>query len=222
MNLAERIQTVLDEATDIDQVKLAEAAGVTKGTVNQWLSGQIKSIKLEYAVGIQDRYGFNAVWLVMDKGPKRVKITHAPDPFDPVPLPAGKAIPVVGMASLGDDGFWAELEYAAGHGDGYLDFPSKDKNAYSIRCKGDSMLPRIRDGEYVVVEPNHEVEPGDEVLVRAKDGRVMVKTFLYQRQGRVHLISVNQEHAPIVIESTEIDRMHFVAAIVKQAWWRHE
>jgi phage repressor protein C with HTH and peptisase S24 domain len=220
MTLAERIQMVLDEVEGIDQVQLAEAAGVTKGTVNQWLSGQIKSIKLEYAVGIQERFGYSAVWLVMERGEKKVKITHSSDPFDPVPLPPGKRIPVVGMASLGDNGFWAELEYIQGHGDGYLDFPSNDPNAYSLKCKGDSMLPRIRDGEFVVVEPNHVVEPGDEVLVRATDGRVMIKTFLYSRGGRTHLISVNEAHAPIVIEKDQIERMHYVAAIVKNAYWR--
>jgi phage repressor protein C with HTH and peptisase S24 domain len=222
MTLAERIQTVLNEAPDIDQVKLAEAAGVTKGTVNQWLSGQIKSIKLEYAVGIQERYGFNAVWLVMGKEPKTVKIPHASDTFDPVPLPANRAIPVVGMAQLGDNGFWAEIEYEVGVSDGRLDFPSRDPLAYGVKCKGDSMLPRIKDGEYVVVEPNHPVEPGDEVLVRAKDGRVMVKVLLYQRAGRTHLMSVNQDHAPLAIDTDQIERLHYVVAIVKASMWRHE
>ena len=47
--------------------------GVTKGTVSQILKGQIKSLKLEYAAGIQDRWGYNAVWLVLGKGPKRTE-----------------------------------------------------------------------------------------------------------------------------------------------------
>jgi hypothetical protein len=220
MNLAERIQLVLDETPGIDQVKLAEVAGVTKGTVNQWLSGDIKSIKLEYAVGIQERYGWNAVWLVMGKGDKKQKIAQSPDAFNPVPLPPTKRIPVVGMASLGDNGFWADLEFVPGQGDGFLDFPSEDPNAYSLRCKGDSMLPRIKDGEFVVIEPSHPVEAGDEVLVRAIDGRVMVKTFLYARGGRTHLSSINENHAPIVIASERIERMHFVGAIVKSKYWK--
>lgn len=222
MNLAERIQLVLDTTPELDQVKLAEVAGVTKGTVNQWLSGQIKSLKLEYAVRIQERFGYNAVWLVMDKGEQKVKTAHSPDVWNPVPFPPGKRIPVVGMASLGDNGFWAELEYAQGVGDGYLDFPSRDPNAYSLKCKGDSMLPRIKDNEFVVIEPGHEVKPGDEALVRAKDGRVMIKTFLYSRAGRTHLSSVNENHAPIIIENDQIERLHYVAAIVKEAFWRHE
>ena len=70
MNLIERLSTVLSE-TGIDQVELARVMGVTKGSVNQLLNGSIQSLKLEYAVGVQDRFGYNAVWLVLGKGPKK-------------------------------------------------------------------------------------------------------------------------------------------------------
>lgn len=72
MNLAKRIQTVLDENPGVDQVELARLAHVTKGAINQLLSGAIKSLKLEYAVGIQDSLGYSAVWLVLGKGPKKL------------------------------------------------------------------------------------------------------------------------------------------------------
>lgn len=72
MNLAKRIQTVLDENPDVDQVELARLAHVTKGAINQLLNGSIKSLKLEYAVGIQDSLGYSAVWLVLGKGPKKL------------------------------------------------------------------------------------------------------------------------------------------------------
>lgn len=69
MNLSERLHHVLSE-TGIDQVELARVMGVTKGAVNQLLNGGIKSLKLEYAAGIQERFGYSAVWLVLGKGPK--------------------------------------------------------------------------------------------------------------------------------------------------------
>ncbi|HFT8008584.1 TPA: LexA family transcriptional regulator [Burkholderia cenocepacia] len=68
--LDQRIQAIIDE-TGVEQIELASAAGVTKSTVNQWLDGKIKSIKLEYALGIEERWGYNPIWLVMGKGPKK-------------------------------------------------------------------------------------------------------------------------------------------------------
>lgn len=136
-----------------------------------------------------------------------------------VRVPSGYRIPVVGHARLGDNGHFVELEYPVGHGDGYLDMPSSDPNAYAIRCVGDSMAPRIEDGEYVIVEPNREVKNGDEVLVRATDGRVMVKKFLYERDRRLHLVSVNSAHPPIVIDAEHVTVMHRVVGRVDFMRW---
>ncbi|PXX14486.1 phage repressor protein C with HTH and peptisase S24 domain [Paraburkholderia tropica] len=214
--LSYRIQQILDE-TGINVDQLAEAAGLSPAIIAEIRANGILS--LDAAVSIQERYGYNAVWLVLGKGEKKSANIHHEDPFDPIPLPTGRRIPVVGTAQLGDNGHWAELDYPVGHGDGYLDFPSRDKDAYGVRCKGDSMTPRIKDGEFVVVEPNRKVEHGDEVLVKAKDGRVMIKLYLYAAQGRTHFMSVNAAHMPIAIDSDQIERLHFVAAIVKPSMW---
>lgn len=134
-------------------------------------------------------------------------------------LGAYQKVPVVGSAQLGDNGYWCELEYPVGHGDGYINFPTSDPNAYALRCVGESMKPRIRNGEFVVVEPSREAQPGDDVVLKALDGRVMVKTYLYTRDGRVHLISVNELHPPQSFALDEIDKMHPTAGIANKLLW---
>ncbi|SIO62286.1 LexA family transcriptional regulator [Paraburkholderia phenazinium] len=218
--LPERIQIVLDE-TGLEQTELADAAGATKGTVNQWLSRRIKKLRFEYAEAIEKKFGYSVKWLITGKGEKKVTEVGQRSEFDPTSLPGRQRIPVVGMTQLGDKGFWAEIESPVGHGDGYLEFPSREK-AYGLRCKGDSMMPRIRDGEFVIVEPDHAVQSGDEVLIKAVDGRVMIKTFLYSRDGRKYFMSVNEEHGRISFEDAEIEQLHYVAAIVKASMWRPE
>lgn len=70
--LSERVRTILDEHPELDQLAFGRIAGVTKGAVTQWLSGDIKSMKLEYAVRIQKRLGYSALWLVLDDGPQKI------------------------------------------------------------------------------------------------------------------------------------------------------
>jgi transcriptional regulator with XRE-family HTH domain len=70
--LSERVQKVLAENPELDQPTLGKIAGVTKGTVNQWLDGKIKSMKLDYAMRVQKRLGYSAAWLVMGEGAERV------------------------------------------------------------------------------------------------------------------------------------------------------
>lgn len=128
-------------------------------------------------------------------------------------------VPVVGMAQLGDNGYWAELETPVGFGDGHIPFPTKSQSAYALRCRGDSMKPRIKNGEFVVVDPSLSPAPGDEVLVKATDGRVMVKELLYVRDDHVHLLSVNEAHGKLLIPLAEIEAMHGVAGIMPAHTW---
>lgn len=97
---------------------------------------------------------------------------------------------------------------------------SRDRNAYALRCVGDSMSPRIKHGEFVIVEPNHTIVAGDEVLVRTEDGRSMIKVFLYERDDRLHLDSINNGYGQMAIDKSQIIKFHYVAGIAKQALLR--
>ena len=216
--LADRIKSVLDEAGgNISAV--AAAAGTTESVVAGWLAGNTTTIGVDEAVALQEKYGINSVWLMLGKGQRTTAVRYN-DEWNPIPVTGWRGIPVVGMAQLGDGGFWADIEYPVGHGDGFVDVPTKDKDAYALRCKGDSMRPRIKDGEFVVIEPNHTIVPGDEVLVKSRDGRVMVKEFLYIRGGRHHFGSVNESHGNIAFSEDEMEKMHYVGWIAKASAWR--
>ena len=121
--------------------------------------------------------------------------------------------PIVGTAQLGPDGYWEELNYPVGYGDGYLDVPTSDPNAYTLRVKGDSMAPAIRDGWYVVVEPNSSIVPGEYVLVETTDGRSMVKELLWEHGDQVALMSVSEEYGRLTIDRSEIKHIYHVGFI---------
>jgi phage repressor protein C with HTH and peptisase S24 domain len=216
--LADRIKSLLKDIGG-DEGKLAAGAQADIETVRNWLNGVTPRLDVDHAVALQTAFGVNSVWLMLGKGPRETAIRYN-DAYEPIPVTGWRGVPVVGMAQLGDNEFWADVEYPVGHGDGFVDVPTKDREAYALRCVGDSMRPRIKDREFVVIEPNHEIEPGDEVLVKAKDGRVMVKEFLYKRAGRIHLISVNEAHGTVAFKEEEIEKMHYVGWIAKPSAWR--
>lgn len=131
-------------------------------------------------------------------------------------------IPVVGTARGGVDGYYVEIDYPVGHGDGYVSYPTRKSNAYAIRVRGDSMRPRIKPGEYVIVEPDVPCLPGDEVVVKTKSGRTMVKVLHSERKGFIELLSLNDDHKPITLEIDDIEFMHHVAGIAKDVLYRHD
>jgi phage repressor protein C with HTH and peptisase S24 domain len=197
---------------------LASVAKVGVDVASQWLAGEGPTITLVQAVALQNTYGVNSVWLTKGKGEPGVAVRWN-DEYRPIPIKGSRVIPVVGMAQLGDNGHWSDLEYPVGHGTGYVDFPSRDKDAYALKCEGDSMSPRIEAGEFVIVEPNHPIKAGKNVLLKSTDGRVMVKKYLYSAAGRIYLVSINKAHAPLSFAREDIEKMHFIRAIVDEDAW---
>ncbi len=125
--------------------------------------------------------------------------------------------PVVGEARLGDEGFFEENPYPNGS-DGWVKYPGAN-GTYALRCRGDSMRPRIKPGEFVVIEPRTQVVDGDEVAVQTVDGRRMIKILNRRRGGVVELTSINDDHKPITLDDDEIQHMHSVAAILKASMY---
>ncbi|MBI6549920.1 LexA family transcriptional regulator [Xenorhabdus sp. VLS] len=126
-----------------------------------------------------------------------------------------KDVPVKRNAHLGDESYWAAGDIT----DGYIRWPTHDQDAYALKCTGNSMIPRIKEGEFVIIEPNHSYSPGDEVLLVTDADEVMIKTFLFEREGYCHLLPINENLAPIRIHNSKIFRMQYVAGIAKNSLW---
>ncbi|MGK8226320.1 MULTISPECIES: LexA family transcriptional regulator [Enterobacteriaceae] len=120
---------------------------------------------------------------------------------------------VVGEAVLGLDGAIEMTEDL----DGWLKIYSDDPDAYGLRVKGDSMWPRIKSGEYVLVEPNTLVRAGDEVFVRTSEGHNMIKVLGYDRDGEYQFTSINQDHRPITLPYDDVAKIEYVAGVLKQS-----
>ena len=67
-SLSERVDKILKDRPELDQVSLAKLAGASKSVVNQWLDGKIKSMRLDYALNIEKAIGYNHIWLVLGEG----------------------------------------------------------------------------------------------------------------------------------------------------------
>jgi transcriptional regulator with XRE-family HTH domain len=86
---SERIQEILDTSPELGkdpQVELAKLSGASKSTVNQWLSGNIKTVRLEYALAIEKALGWNHVWIVLGTGEKKVGAAPAKEAAELSPL----------------------------------------------------------------------------------------------------------------------------------------
>ena len=115
-----------------------------------------------------------------------------------------RMVPVVGEVKGGDGGFFEELQYPVGHASEWIPTPIKDASAYALRVRGDSMHPRYRAGEFVIVMPSVEAKLHEDVVVRFKDGRKMIKVLNWLSADEAQFLSINNGYAPMTISREEI------------------
>jgi repressor LexA len=65
-----------------------------------------------------------------------------------------------------------------------------------VKAKGDSMLPKINPGDFVVVEKSNKAENGVTALC-VNDGQVLIKKINLQNK-KVILVSLNTEFEPFI------------------------
>jgi len=220
MNLQERIAEVMAE-TGWQVGQIAEIAGISSSAVSQWKDGPTQSIKIEPASKLAQRCNFSAMWLATGKGPKRPAVPPGDDILEPefAGRPrAYKHIPIIGTAKLGTDGFYEELSPYEGGGDGFIEMATQDPQAYGLRVRGQSMFPSIRDGWFVLIEPNGQLRTGEYVLIKLKDGRKMVKELLFNRSSSIEVMSVNGGER-MTFDFPDIESTHAVAAVVPPSKW---
>jgi phage repressor protein C with HTH and peptisase S24 domain len=118
---------------------------------------------------------------------------------------AGRAIPIVGMARAGADGFFDEQGFPVG-ADETVRFPDLGEDrVYALEIAGDSMEPMYRAGDVVIVQPGAAVRRGDRVVVRTRAGEVMAKVLGRRNEQSVELLSLNPAHAPRTLATADVE-----------------
>lgn len=117
-------------------------------------------------------------------------------------------VPLLGLGQAGSGGFFDPAGFPQGQGWDEVAFPSSPEDgSYALEVSGDSMLPLYRDGDVIVVSPTMQTRRGDRVVVRTKEGEVLVKVLHRQTPKVVELHSLNPAHPPRVLEVSEIEGM---------------
>lgn len=89
----------------------------------------------------------------------------------------------------------------------FLDLPGAGPlglGTFALRVDGDSMAPRLLDGDLVVSRRDAAPQAGMMAIVKVRD-RIGVTAKLWRPEGdRVHLVPINEAHEPAVYHRSEI------------------
>lgn len=122
----------------------------------------------------------------------------------------GSVLPVLGTVAAGNG------EYAEESVLGYETVDEKyiSDEYYYLQVAGESMSPEIKDGDFVLVHRQEEVESGTLgiVIVDGEDG--VVKKVVYG-DGSITLVSFNPYFPPRVFEGEEAQRVRVVGRVIE-------
>lgn len=199
------------KAADMSQSELARALGMLPQHLNNWKKRGLPADHYEtvaklFRRSIDELVGRIPEKLVLKSGlPTHARVYSLTQ------------VKVIGTATVGQDGFWTQIVQrpAGTGGDGFINMPTRDQNAYSLRIIGDDNQSRVRSGEYVVVEPGHELVPTEEALIILKDGRQMIRDYLNRANGYLTFSNIRGER--LTLAEGDVERVHYIAGIAKQA-----
>ncbi|EXI10357.1 helix-turn-helix family protein [Acinetobacter sp. 694762] len=138
------------------------------------------------------------------------------------PFPTQKRyVPVKAYSKMGMDGYFTDMGYEGNAGDGYVPTHSAGPRAYGIKGTGDSMFPAIRNGWYVVCDPDAELVPTEFVQVCLKDGRCTIKEFVGINGGVLSLLAVNGSER-LSFDMNEVESITAITDIVPPSQHKQE
>ena len=201
---AERLKQAR-KAKKISQAEVSRQLGVTQQAVGKWETGrstpdpqtvarlaEILDTTADALLGLQDAAGGQAF----------SRYTQCP-------------IPVVGTVKAG----YGALAFEEDYGTEYA--AVKDPAQYFfLVVKGDSMEPRISDGDLALVHRQTTLENGElGVLVYGTEGEGTLKKYI-RRGNAVVLHPFNPEYEDLVIKGEELEHLYIAGKVVEtKARW---
>lgn len=178
--------------------KLADAVGVSQGNVSDWKSGRSAPTAAVMAK-IADFLGVSSDYLLGRENTAEL-----------LPQRGLRFVPVFETVAAGF-GAYAD-SCPVGVVADYIESDYDAENTIAIKVRGDSMYPKIEDGDLVIVRRDVDWYDGS-IVVALIDGDEGVVKRIFQTPSRLTLESINPAYPPRRFEREEMNRVQVVGVV---------
>ena len=193
-NFASRLSQAL-AARNMKAAELSKRTHISEGTISCYVNGRYEAKQNRVRV-FAEALNVNPAWLMgYDVPMESADAPSIPAGFEPLPTMA--TIPLVGSIACGTP-ITAEENIEA-----HIGIPAAWRADFALTCKGDSMAPKIQDGDIVCIRKQAEVENGEIAAVRIDD-EATLKRF-YRQGDTVLLQAENPAYPPLVYTQHQLD-----------------
>lgn len=194
MTVGDRIRQVRQEQ-DVTQQELADYIGVSKQAVYKYENNIVTNIPTDKVDAIAKRLKVSPAYLMGWEEQQEPKKPTIPPGFEP--MPKMDWVPLVGRIACGTP-ITAEENVEQ-----MVCVPSRWHSTFTLTCKGDSMEPRIHDGDLVAIRSQPEVEQGEIAAVRIGDEATLKHVYLHE--NFIELRPENPAFESIILTKEEMN-----------------
>jgi len=212
-SIGERVREAR-ENKHLDQATLSEKIGVVTRTLQRWEKGEqipdgISITKIAKATNVLP------TWLLTGDGEMYATPSRPENVFPLTPSNRRRVrladLPLVSAVPAGKVATMFHPDYV----DNYVTVDDvKDPQAFALKVKGNSMAPRIEDGDIVVVSPQQEVRNGDVCVVRVNEEDTLKKVKF--EGNYIHLIPFNPDFEPVTVKKKDVNFVWKVVKLIKE------
>lgn len=204
----ERYVELLNE-NNCKSADVAKTTGIHPSTFSDWKKGK-SSPKYDKIQKIAEYFGVEPDWLSgkSEFKTKKEMFQHFDDVYntpalqsDVFRLEKGMKIPVLGSVAAGTPIF-AEENYIGS--EEISEELASTGEFFGLKIKGDSMSPRIMEGDTVIVRQQDDAESGDIVIVLINGDSATCKRLMKYKEG-ISLISFNPAYEPMTFTNQDIE-----------------
>lgn len=189
----------------ISQYALADKIGRSQGAVALWLTGK-REPNIDTIGQLLGGVGIDKVVLNSD-GSVSPLMQLDNEQFEYAGILREGTVPVVGELVMEKDGTLSLEKLNIG----FLNVESQDPEAHSLRFKGSAAAPRVKSGDFLLIEPNAKLFNGDDVLVVLNNGEYLMRSFDYIRDDEYRFSSINGNENAINIPVSDVKAIYLIS-----------
>ena len=188
------------EQKGVDRRQLCDDLNLKYSTVSEWLSAN-KYPRIDKIELLANYFGITKSNLIEDDKPA--------DTLTVLPAEKIHMIPVFGSVAAGFGAYASSdiIEYIPL----YIENDSDVEDTICITVKGQSMYPKIEEGDRIVVRRQDSVDSGRIAVVMIGEDAVVKRVEI--ERNRLTLISINPEYPPRVIEGKDLEDVRIVGLV---------
>ena len=198
------------EQSKINQSELAELSGISKQRISGYLKGEYEP-KSKPIYALAKALGVSASWLMGLNDDAPAPPEDFSELYEKYPniKPIKKVkIPMLGNIACGEPTF-ADEEHET-----YIETDGHIQADFCLTCDGDSMEPKLMNGDIVFIRKQPEVNDGQIAAVLIEDEATLKRVYYDKPNNVLTLVAENPKYRPFIYSGEQLNNIRILGKAV--------